>query len=41
VAQKDDQHQAQQQEQLGLKVDRDKAPIEVLVIDHVQKPEPN
>jgi uncharacterized protein (TIGR03435 family) len=29
------------QQQLGLKLDLQKAPIDVLVIDHVEKPSPN
>ena len=29
------------QEQLGLKLDSTKAPVEVLVIDHVEQPEPD
>jgi uncharacterized protein (TIGR03435 family) len=29
------------QEQLGLKLDPARAPVEVLVIDHIQKPDPN
>lgn len=29
------------QEQLGLKLDSEKAPVEVLVIDHVERPTPD
>jgi uncharacterized protein (TIGR03435 family) len=29
------------QDQLGLKLDAVKAPVDVLVIDHVEKPSPN
>ena len=29
------------QEQLGLRLESSKGPVEVLVIDHVEKPDPN
>jgi uncharacterized protein (TIGR03435 family) len=29
------------QEQLGLKLDAGQAPVEMLIVDHIQKPEPN
>ena len=32
---------AAMQEQLGLKLDSTKSPVEVMVIDHVEKPSPN